>query len=176
MLTAMVSWIVTSASPISTQRFDEICSLNQHHRPIAHSKGPSRIVEAHCFCRQPAAGSWLPILLITYRGKDVRWPFGIRLHLLLQEVHTHDDARTANRTVGTHLFGASEAVQEGLDGAHLQSWLAFWPPLPRGLVPRCAGAPYRVTPAWEPRKVKLLRRLFEMVRSMMAPHLMHFQA
>lgn len=126
MLTAMVSWIVTSASPISTQRFDDICSLNQHQRSKTHSQDPGRIVEARCFCRQPAARGCLPILLIAYKGKDVRWPFGRRLHLLLQEAHTHDDVRTVNRTVATRLFGASEAVQEGLDGAHLRSWLALF--------------------------------------------------
>ena len=64
--------------------------------------------------------------LITYSGKDVRWPFGSRLSLLLQEAYTYDDGHTADQTVGTHLFGASEAVQEGLDGAHLRSWLALF--------------------------------------------------
>lgn len=33
-------------------------------------------------------------------------------------------------TVGTHRFGASEAIQEGLDGAHLPSWPAFLATLP----------------------------------------------
>lgn len=37
----------------------------------------------------------------------------------------HEDVRTANRTVVIRLFGASEAVQEGLDGTHLQSWFAI---------------------------------------------------
>lgn len=130
MLTAMVSWIATSASPISTQRFDDICSLNQHQRSNVHRQSPERIVEARCFCRQPAASSCLLMPLITYRGKDVRWPFGRRLYLLLREAYTHDDGRAADPTVGTHLFGASDAVQEGLDGAHLPNWPAFLATLP----------------------------------------------
>lgn len=54
--------------------------------------------------------------------------------------------------------------------------LPFQPPPPWGLFPRCAGPPYRIAPVWEPRAARLFRRLFEMVRSIMAPQLMHFQA
>ncbi|MBK9306537.1 MAG: hypothetical protein IPM58_05475 [Nitrospira sp.] len=51
----------------------------------------------------------------------------------------HDDARTANRTVATHLLGASKAVQEQLDGAHRQSRLAFSATAPLGLVSAVCG-------------------------------------
>ena len=54
--------------------------------------------------------------------------------------------------------------------------LPFWPPFPRGMVPECVGPPYRVAPAWELWAARLFRRLLEIVRSMMAPQLMHFQA